>query len=124
MKGWLSLMPVAALAATGCMATKQDVRLLQDEIRTLRATQLRSDTAQRRHVDSALMLLVRTNDSLRVLGLRMASFQANIGGELYEMGKQLITIQELAGMSSKRIMELRSTMEERSLSNATATTET
>jgi len=124
MKGWLSLMPVAALAATGCMATKQDVRLLQDEIRTLRATQLRSDTAQRRHVDSALMLLVRTNDSLRVLGLRMASFQANIGGELYEMGKQLITIQELAGMSSKRIMELRSTMEERAQSITTAPTDT
>ena len=40
-------------------------------------------------------------------------FRRTIGGELFEMGKQLITIQELAGMSSKRIMELRSTMEER-----------
>jgi tol-pal system protein YbgF len=54
----------------------------------------------------------------------MASFQANIGGELYEMGKQLITIQELAGMSSKRIMELRSTMEERAQSMTPAPTDT
>ncbi|HJQ21228.1 MAG TPA: hypothetical protein VJ867_12840, partial [Gemmatimonadaceae bacterium] len=116
MKGWLFLMPVAALAVTGCMASKADVRLLQDEIRTLRAMQGRADTSQRRQVDSALVMLARTNDSVRVLGQRLGAFQATIGGELYEMGKQLITIQELAGMSSKRIMELRSTMEERAQS--------
>jgi tol-pal system protein YbgF len=123
MRSWLGWMPVAAMAVTGCMASKADIRLLQDEIRTLRAMQLRSDTAQRRQADSALVMLVRTNDSVRVLGQRMASFQANIGGELYEMGKQLITIQELAGMSSKRIMELRSTMEERAQSITPAGTD-
>jgi tol-pal system protein YbgF len=48
-----------------------------------------------------------------LLAQRFGAFQATVGGELFEMGKQLITIQELAGMSSKRIMELRSTMEER-----------
>ncbi len=113
MKGWLSLAPVAALAVTGCMASKAYIRLLQDEIRTLRAMQGRADTARKAQADSALMAIHRTNDSLRVLALRFASFQATIGGELFEMGKQLITIQELAGMSSKRIMELRSSMEER-----------
>ena len=114
-------MPVAAIAATGCIASKSDVRLLQDEIRTLRAMQGRADTAQRRQVDSALTMLARTNDSVRVLGQRLGAFQATIGGELYEMGKQLITIQELAGMSSKRIMELRSTMEERAQSMSAPT---
>jgi tol-pal system protein YbgF len=113
MRGWLSLAPVAALAVTGCMASKADIRLLQDEIRTLRAMQGRADTARKAQADSALLAIHRTNDSLRVLALRFASFQATIGGELFEMGKQLITIQELAGMSSKRIMELRSSMEER-----------
>jgi tol-pal system protein YbgF len=114
MKGWLSLAPVATLfVATGCMASKSDIRLLQDEIRTLRAMQGRADTARKAQADSAIALINKTNDSLRVLGLRFASFQATVGGELFEMGKQLITIQELAGMSSKRIMELRSSMEER-----------
>jgi tol-pal system protein YbgF len=113
MRGWLLLAPVAALAATGCMASKSDIRLLQDEIRTLRAMQSRADTARKTQTDSALLLIGRTNDSLRVLGQRLGAFQATVGGELFEMGKQLITIQELAGMSSKRIMELRSTMEER-----------
>ena len=107
------LAPVAALAAAGCVASKQDIALLQDEIRTLRAMQLREDTARRRQADSALFLLGRANDSLRILAQRFGAFQATVGGELFEMGKQLITIQELAGMSSKRIMELRSTMEER-----------
>lgn len=113
MRGWLSLVPVAALAATGCMASKGDIRLLQDEIRTLRAMQSRADTARKSQADSALVAISRTQDSLRALALRFAGFQATVGGELFEMGKQLITIQELAGMSSKRIMELRSTMEER-----------
>jgi tol-pal system protein YbgF len=113
MKGWLTLAPVAALAVTGCMASKSDIRLLQDEIRTLRAMQGRADTARKTQTDSAIALIHKTNDSLRVLALRLSSFQATVGGELFEMGKQLITIQELAGMSSKRIMELRSSMEER-----------
>src|SRR5919106_1537203 len=113
MRGWLVLAPVAALAATGCMASKGDIRLLQDEIRTLRAMQARADTSRRAQADSALLLIGRANDSLRVLAQRFGAFQATVGGELFEMGKQLITIQELAGMSSKRIMELRSTMEDR-----------
>jgi tol-pal system protein YbgF len=113
MKRWQYWAPVAAFAVTGCLASKSDVRLLQDEIRTLRAMQGRADTARKAQFDSAIAMMLRTNDSLRILTQRVASFQATVGGELFEMGKQLITIQELAGMSSKRIMELRSTMEER-----------
>ncbi len=113
MSRWQYLAPVVALAATGCLASKGDIVLLQDEIRALRAMQARTDTSQRTQADSALILISRTNDSLRALAQRFGAFQANVGGELFEMGKQLITIQELAGMSSKRIMELRSTMEER-----------
>jgi tol-pal system protein YbgF len=116
MKGWLFLAPVAALAATGCLASKSDVVLLRDEIRTLRVMQSRSDSARKSQADSALRLMTRANDSLRVLAQRFGAFQATMGGELFEMGKQLITIQELAGMSSKRIMDLRSTMEERAQS--------
>jgi tol-pal system protein YbgF len=119
MRQWLLLAPVAAVAATGCLASKSDIQLLQDEIRALRATQSRADTARRLQTDSALTLLARTNDSLRVLAQRFGAFQATIGGELFEMGKQLITIQELTGMSQKRILELRATMEERAQSIAT-----
>ena len=113
MRMWRYLAPVVALATTGCLASRTDIMLLQDEIRTLRAMQAREDTARRSQVDSAIALMQRTNDSVRALSQRLGAFQANVGGELFEMGKQLITIQELAGMSSRRITELRSTLEER-----------
>jgi tol-pal system protein YbgF len=109
------LAPVAALiAATGCFASKSDVALLQDEIRTMRAMEARADSAQLARVDTALLMMRRTNDSLRALSQRFGAFQANMSGELFELGKQLITIQELTGMSSRRIMDLRAAMEERS----------
>jgi tol-pal system protein YbgF len=116
MSRWSLLAPVVALAATGCLASKQDIVLLRDEIRSMRAMQLRSDTARRAQTDSALRLMTRTNDSLRALAQRFNAFQATVGGELFELGKQLITIQELAGMSQRRILELRATMEERAQS--------
>jgi hypothetical protein len=113
MSKWRYLAPVAVDSAPRFLASKGDIALLHDEIRTLRAMQAREDTARRSQVDSAIVLIGRTNDSLRVLAQRFGSFQANVGGELFEMGKQLITIQELAGMSSRRITELRSAFEER-----------
>lgn len=116
MRGRLFLIPVAAVAATGCFASKSDITLLQDEIRTMRAVQSRADSAQRVRSDSMLLLMRRHTDSVRTLSQRFGAFQANVSGELFEMGKQLITIQELAGMSSKRIMDLRSSMEERAQS--------
>jgi tol-pal system protein YbgF len=111
------LVPVAAIAATGCMASKSDIVLLRDEIRTLRSMEARNDSARKLQADSAraatLAALARTQDSLRALAIRFAAFQANVNGEFYEIGKQLITVQELAGMSSKAIMGLRSTLEDK-----------
>ena len=116
-RNWILLAPVAALAAAGCMASKSDIVLLRDEIRTLRSMQARNDSARKLQADSAriatLAALTRTQDSLRALAIRFAAFQANVNGEFYEIGKQLITVQELAGMSSKQIMGLRSTLEDK-----------
>lgn len=120
MKGWSGLALVAALAVTGCLASKRDILLLQDELRTLRAMQARTDTMRKVLTDSTLLLMSRSNDSLRALAQRFGAFQANVGGELFEINRQLITIQELTGMSSKRIMDLRSAMEERAQSMAAA----
>ena len=124
MNGWRGLAPVAAIAATGCLASKSDIVLLQDEMRSMRAMQARSDTMRRAQTDSTLLLVQHTSDSLRALAQRFSAFQANVGGELFEMGKQLINIQELTGMSSKRIMDLRSAMEERAQSMAAASDST
>ncbi|HYC50784.1 MAG TPA: hypothetical protein VEB19_06735, partial [Gemmatimonadaceae bacterium] len=113
MKQWLFLAPVAAIAATGCFASKSDIVMLQDEIRTLRAMQGRADSVRKLQQDSAILLARRSNDSLRALSQRFGAFQANINGEIFDIGKQLITLQELAGMSSRRITDLRAELENR-----------
>ena len=121
---WRVLAPVAAIAVTGCLASKGDIVLLQDEIRTLRAMQARSDTSRRAATDSAMALALRTStsDSLRALSQRFSAFQANVGGELFEIGRQLITIQELSKMDAKSLMQVRSSLEERiqSMNNDTS----
>ena len=98
---------------TGCLATRSDVRLLQDELRALRASIAQGDTMQRAQSDSAIRLASRTRDSLQALATRLAKFQGDVNGNLYEMGRQLITIQELSGQSQRRLQELRATLEER-----------
>lgn len=102
-----------AVAAAGC-ATKGDMRILQDELRALRSSIARSDTVQRAKTDSAMMLIARANDSLRFLSNRFATFQANVNGGLYDMGRQLLQIQELSGQSQRRLQELRASLESRS----------
>lgn len=106
-----ALAPVALVAAGGCFASKGDMRLLQDELRSLRSSVAQADTARRAQADTLLQVIGRANDSLRVLSARFNAFQGNTATELRSMGSQLITIQELTGQSQRRIQELRASME-------------
>jgi TolA-binding protein len=110
-------------ALGACVATRGDVRLLQDEMRALRSSVAASDTARRAQADSILMTLTRANDSLRALSGRVArvqAVQADATGTLYELGRQLITIQELSGQSQRRLQELRASLENRAQEAAAA----
>jgi tol-pal system protein YbgF len=108
-----SLSVVLASTATGCMASKGDIRVLQDELRALRSSIAQTDTARRAQTDTALLFVARTNDSLRLLSTRLAAFQANVTGGMYDMNRQLLQIQELSGQSQRRLQELRASMESR-----------
>ena len=99
-----------------CVATRGDVRLLQDEMRALRSSIAAADTARRAQADSILLTLERANDSLRILAGRVSrvqAVQADATGSLYELGRQLITVQELTGQSQRRLQELRASLENR-----------
>jgi len=89
------------------------MRILQDELRALRGSIAQADTARRAQADTALMLVARTNDSLRIFSTRFAAFQANVSGSIYDMNRQLLQIQELSGQSQRRLQELRASMESR-----------
>ena len=122
-----ALLVVAWPALGACVATRGDVRLLQDEMRALRSSVATADTARRAQADSILLTVARANDSLRALSGRVArvqSVQADATGTLYELGRQLITIQELTGQSQRRLQELRASLENRAQETASTVQDT
>jgi TolA-binding protein len=123
----LSLLVLAGPSLGACVATRGDVRLLQDEMRSLRSSVAAADTARRAQADSILFTLARANDSLRALNARVTrvqAVQADATGTLYELGRQLITIQELSGQSQRRLQELRASLENRAQDAATVVQDT
>lgn len=110
------LLALVAPSLGGCVAMRGDIRLLQDEMRALRGAVAAADTARRTQADSILLTIARANDSLRALSVRVTRLQtaqADATGTLYELGRQLITVQELTGQSQRRLQELRASLENR-----------
>jgi tol-pal system protein YbgF len=110
------LAPLLALVAGGCLASKQDITLLQGELSTMRVEAARGDSARRQQIDQVLNQVIRSNDSVRAVSARLAKLQADVANDHYEMGRQILQIQELSGQSQRRLQELRSSLEDRSQS--------
>lgn len=117
---WTSLTPAVLLAAGGCLASKGDIRLLQDQLASMQSTQARADSLRRVQTDSVLALVAQANDSVHNLSSRFLNFQAKTSSDLYDMGRQLITIQELTGQNQRRVQELRASLESRNEEAAAA----
>jgi TolA-binding protein len=123
----VGLLALVGPSLGACVATRGDVRLLQDEMRALRSAVAAADTARRAQADSILLTIARANDSLRALGARLArvqAVQADATGTLYDFGRQLIAIQELTGLSQRRLQELRASLENRAQEAATTMQDT
>jgi len=118
MTRWTSALPVVLLAAGGCLASKSDIRLLQDELRVSRSQAAASDTAilraeeaRRQQVAALSATIDRMNDSLRTLASRFAAFQANANGEFDAMGRQMVQVQALLGQNTRTVQETRSQLQ-------------
>lgn len=110
MKRWTALTPAVLLAAGGCLASKSDIRLLQDELRATRAQLaggdtaiLRADQSRARQIENLSASVERVNDSVRVLATRLASLQANSAGEFDAIGKQIVRIEALLGENIRNL---------------------
>jgi len=111
----LRLSPVALALATGaCFATRNDVRILQDDITKFRASQQTADSARAAQLAQVTATLGQVNDSLRATSARMARYQANAQGDIRNIQEQLVQIQELTGASQQRLLDLRRDLEEKS----------
>ena len=109
-----SLAPLALLFVSGCLASKSDIRLLQDEMRASRAQAaagdtsiLRANDARAAQIASLSASVTRMNDSLRVLSSRLAGFQATVNGEMDAMARQLVQFQALLGQNTRNVQEAR-----------------
>ena len=113
----LRLAPVALALATGaCFATRNDVRILQDDITKFRASQQTADSAHAAQLSAVVATLGQVNDSLRATSARMSRWQANAQGDIRNIQEQLVQIQELTGASQQRLLDLRRDLEEKSTS--------
>jgi tol-pal system protein YbgF len=100
------------LLATGaCFATREDVQALHADVQTLRADNARSDSARRAALDRVVTSLNVVRDSLGLLSTRVVKMQGDVRGDLYNVGQQLVQIQELTGQSQQRVQELRASLE-------------
>lgn len=104
---------VTALALSACVATKQDVLLLQTDMKAMRAEYAFRDSIRRVQFESVIRSMVVLNDSLRGLKGEIASFQGNVLGDLFKVRDGLIEIRALTGQSQSRITELRAELEQR-----------
>jgi tol-pal system protein YbgF len=109
-----SIAPLAALLVAGCMASKNDIVLLQTDLQTMRTEAARSDSARRAQLEQVLAQVIRANDSIRLVSARLAKLQADVQNDHFEMNRNILTLQELSGQSQRRLQELRGAMEERS----------
>lgn len=105
---------IAALILQGCLATRQDVQLLQDELRVLRATVSASDSARAQDARVLQAAVRRTDDTLRAVSMRVGRMQANMNEGFQIVGREILAVQELTGQSQRRLQELRATLEDRS----------
>ncbi len=108
------LLPLVALVASGgCFATRNDVRLLQADIASLRSDGSKSDASARANLEQALKLLQVASDSLGRVSARTVSIQGDVRGEMRTIKEQLLQIQQLLGQSQATIARLRAELAER-----------
>src|SRR5688500_2008038 len=89
--------PVAFLATGACLATRNDVRILQQDLTVMRAEAAQRDSARARHMQELLAILGRSNDSLLVVSQRLVRFQGEALGDTKKIQEMLIQVQELTG---------------------------
>jgi TolA-binding protein len=112
-----------ALSATGCLATKGDIRLLQDELRAARASAARSDSLERRRSDSLTAAVAnlervmannardagvaqqRFNDSLRSLAGIVRSNNIATAEQLRSLNDEIAQLREISRQNARRPVE-------------------
>ncbi len=126
----LLLAPLTAVSVTGCLASKGDVRLLQDELRATRADVARSDSVHRRQTDSlaaaltalasaqvrgdqALQQSLQSTDAkLGELATRSRNLELTTGEKFKALNDDVSQVQELARQNMRGVTAARAVAEQ------------
>lgn len=115
------LLPLVALVATGgCFATRGDVRIVQNDLASLRVELLKNQLDQREALTQTMRLLQVATDSLSKVSARTVSIQGDVRGEMRAVREQMLQVQTLLGQSQATIARLRSEIESRAAAPAPA----
>jgi tol-pal system protein YbgF len=108
------LSPLLCLGLLAGCALKGDVRKVELQVQALRADVARGDSARRAERDSIVALIAAVQRSLAAQQAYLVQLRGDFRTDLLSVQQQLVTLQELAGVSQQRMSELRARIEERS----------
>lgn len=107
--------PVLALAtvALGGCALRSDVRRLEEQLTTMQDDNDRRDSLRAAQLTQILALQQQSADSLAAAQASLLAFRGETLGQLYDVQKQILQVQELTGQSTRRLNELRGDLDAR-----------
>jgi tol-pal system protein YbgF len=105
--------PLAALLCAGCFATRNDVRVLQSDIQTLRAERAYGDSARGAQIDRIIAQLSVSSDTLRSLATQSNRFQGDAREALRELRDAVTQVQEVTTQLQRRLQDVRAAVEAR-----------
>lgn len=106
------LLALATVASGGC-ALRSDVRRLEEQLTTMQDAQARQDSIQRAQLTQILAVQQRASDSLASVNRALVAFRAELLGQVYDVQKSLLQVQELTGQSTRRLSEMRGDLDAR-----------
>ena len=109
------------LVLAGCMATKSDMTVLQQDIMLVRAEAAQSDSARRMEIQRVMRSMQSLTDSVSAIATRLTRLRADMQGRVSAIEEDTRRLQELAGQSQSRLQELRAAVESRAPAPAPTT---
>ena len=107
------LLAALPLTLAGCMATRGDVTVLQQDIMLVRAEAAQADSARRLEIQRVMRSMQALTDSVSAVATRLTRLRADVQGRLSAIEDETRRLQELAGQSQSRMQELRAAVESR-----------